>query len=120
MGRWRDNYRSLGEGAKRVAGVGRSGNEYVHFISQKVDASGTMAKGNAFADITEFKKLLLKDEEAIARNLTQQLIVYATGAPVRFCDRDEVDAILDKCRPTQYGVRSIIHEIVQSPLFLRK
>jgi len=120
MGRWRDNYRSLGEGSERIEGVGRSGNEFVHFIGQGVDASGTTADGRAFADVIEFKKLLLEDEETIARNLTEQLLVYATGAPVGFSDRDEVAAILEKSRGSEYGVRTIIHEIVQSPLFLRK
>ena len=120
MGRWRDNYRSLGEGSERIEGVGRSGNEFVHYIGRGVDASGTTADGRAFADVIEFKKLLLEDEEAIARNLTEQLLVYATGAPVGFSDRDEVAAILEKSRGFDYGVRTIIHEIVQSPLFLRK
>ena len=58
--------------------------------------------------------------EAIARNLTEQLLVYATGAPIRFADRDEVDVILAKSQASRFGVRTLIHEIVQSPLFLRK
>jgi hypothetical protein len=120
MGRWRNNYRSLTQGSKRIAGVGRSGNEFVHYIAQKVDASGKTADGDAFADIVEFKNLLLQDEEAIAHNLAEQLIVYATGAPLRFADRDEVAAILNKSRSSEYGVRTLIHEIIQSPLFLRK
>ena len=120
MGRWRDNYRSLGEGSKRIEGLGRSGNEYVHYIGAPVDASGRMNKGEAFDGIIGFKKLLLQDKEAIARNLVEQLVVYSTGAPVGFSDRDEVDAILEKTKESEYGVRSIIHSIVQSPLFLRK
>ena len=120
MGRWRDNYRSLGEGSKRIEGVGRSGNEFVHFIGQPVDASGRLSEGKEFADIIEFKKLLLQDKEVIARNLVEQLVVYATGAPVGFADRKEVDAILGKTKGSEYGVRSIIHAIVQSPLFLKK
>jgi hypothetical protein len=39
---------------------------------------------------------------------------------VSFSDRDEVAAILEKTKASDYGVRSIIHAIVQSPLFLRK
>ena len=120
MGRWRDNYRSLGEGSKRIAGLGRSGNEFVHYISTKVDSSGRMYKGEAFDGINEFKKLLLQDKEVIARNLVHQLIVYATGAPVAFSDRDEVTAILNQTKSSDYGVRSIIYAIVESPLFLRK
>ena len=104
----------------RVEGVGRSGNEFVHYIGKEVDASGVMPSGEPFADILQFKKRLLQDEEAIARNLTEQLLVYATGAPVRFADRDDVSAILEKSRPSEFAVRTIIHEIIQSPLFLRK
>ena len=120
MGRWRHNYRSLAQGWKRIEGVGRSGNEFVHYIGKEVDASGVTPNGERFDDILQFKKLLLQDEEAIARNLTEQLLVYATGAPVAFADRDNVAAILEKTRPSGFGVRSIIHEIIQSSLFLRK
>ena len=120
MGRWRENYRSLGEGSERIEGVGRSGNEYVHFIGNKVDASGVTPEGDPFEDVLQFKKLLLKNEEVIARNITEQLLVYATGSPVGFADRDEVSAILEKSRDSEFGMRTIIHEIVQSPLFLRK
>ena len=120
MGRWRDNYRSLNEGSERIEGVGRSGNEFVHYLAKEVDDSGKMAEGESFKNILDFKQLLLRDEEAIARNLTEQLLVYATGAPVRFADRDEVAAILEKSRASQFGVRTLIHEIVQSPLFLHK
>ena len=120
MGRWRENYRSLTQGSKRIEGVGRSGNEFVHYIGKEVDASGVTPRGGHFDDILQFKKLLLQDEEAIARNLTEQLLVYATGAPVGFADRDDVSAILEKSRASAFGVRTIIHEIIQSPLFLRK
>ena len=120
MGRWRKNYRSLAQGSERVEGVGRSGNEFVHFIGKEVDASGVTPDGGHFDDVLQFKKLLLQDEEAIARNLTEQLLVYATGAPVGFADRDDVSAILEKSRASAFGVRTIIHEIIQSPLFLRK
>lgn len=120
MGRWRENYRSLTQGSERIEGVGRSGNEFVHYIGKEIDASGVTLRGEHFEDILQFKKLLLRDEEAIARNLTEQLLVYATGAAVSFADRDEVQAILEKSRASAFGVRTIIHEIIQSPLFLRK
>ncbi|MDG2122574.1 MAG: DUF1592 domain-containing protein, partial [Verrucomicrobiales bacterium] len=119
MGRWRENYRSLAQG-ERIEGLGRSGNEFVHYIGKEVDASGVTPKGDPFDDILQFKKLLLEDEEVIARNVIEQLLVYATGAPVSFTDRGEVAAILEKSRASEFGVRTIIHEIVQSPLFLRK
>jgi len=63
---------------------------------------------------------LLKNEEQLARNLTQQMIVYATGAPIRFSDRPAIGKILANSRASGYGVRRLVYEIVQSELFLNK
>ena len=41
----------------------------------------------------------------IARNLVRQLTVFATGAPVRFSDREEIEKILAAAKDTNgYGV----------------
>ena len=37
----------------------------------------------------------VEDERPIARNLARQLTIFATGAPVRFSDREEIERILD-------------------------
>jgi hypothetical protein len=119
LGGWRDRYRALGEGT-RVPGFGKNGQPFEFHEAQKVDASGTLPGGGAFRNVVELKALLLKDERQIARNLVGQLVVYATGAPVRFGDRARVEEILDRVRPGGYGVRSIVREIVLSGLFRRK
>ena len=68
-----------------------------------------------------FKRLLRPGGTAqIARNLARQLTVFATGAPVRFSDREEIERILDAAKASRYGVRSIVHAIVQSDLFLQQ
>ena len=66
--------------------------------------------------------LNIRDPRAavLARNLATQLVVFATGAPVRFGDREELEKILDRAKASEYGTRSLIHEIVQSDLFQRK
>jgi hypothetical protein len=46
--------------------------------------------------------------------------VYSTGAPLQFSDRPQVARILAESRKTGYGARTLIHEIVQSDLFLNK
>jgi hypothetical protein len=56
----------------------------------------------------------------MARNITRHLLVYATGAPIRFGDRAAVEQILRKTEADQHGVRSLVHAIVQSDLFLNK
>jgi len=82
-----------------------------------VDASGSLPAGGVFKDVSELKSLLLQDERQIARNFARQLLVYATGAPIRFGDRARVEAILDRAKESGYGVRTIIREIVLSDLF---
>ena len=63
---------------------------------------------------------MLTDEKQIARNLASQLVVYATGAPVRFGDRPQVEQLLVRAASSHYGVRSLIQELVQSELFQSK
>lgn len=83
-----------------------------------VDPSGVTPTGEAFADIEEYKAVLLdKELDQIARHFASQLITLATGAPVEFADRDEVHRIVSSVADRGYPVRSIIHEVVQSDLF---
>ena len=57
---------------------------------------------------------------SVARNLAKQLVVFATGAPVRFSDRAELEQILQRASASQYGVRTLVEEIVRSELFQTK
>ncbi len=81
---------------------------------------GQLADGREFKDIDEFKQLLMRREDQVARNLTRNLLTYATGAGIQFADRDEVEAILGRLKAQGGGLRSLVHEIVQSPTFLNK
>jgi hypothetical protein len=70
--------------------------------------------------VKQFKRLILSDEASIARNLAKQLVVFATGTPVRFSDREELERILQRARARNYGVRTLVEEIVRSDLFQTK
>ena len=120
MGGWRDNYRALGEGGQSPPGYGKNGQPFTFHPAQPVDASGMLPDGRSFKDIRELKRLLLDDEDQIARNLLRQLVIYATGSPVRFGDRPAIEQMLAATRDDQHGVKSLIHQIVQSPLFQSK
>jgi len=119
LGGWRERYRAEG-GDKPEPGLAKSGQKFSFHHALPVDAAGELADGRKFQDIREFKKLLLTDEKQIARNLARQLTVYATGSPVRFADREPVEAMLVRAASSHYGVRSLVHELVQSELFLNK
>ena len=119
LGGWRDSYRAEG-GSTPEPGLAKSGQKFAFHYALPVDASGQLPDGRTFHDIREFKQLLLANEAQIARNLVRQLSVYATGAPVRFADREQIERILGRASPSHYGVRSLIRELVQSDLFLTK
>ncbi|HVS52376.1 MAG TPA: DUF1592 domain-containing protein [Opitutaceae bacterium] len=120
MGAWRDRYRASAENGEVEPGFGKNGWPLNFRYALPVDSSGALPDGRAFHDVREFKRLLLADETQIARNLTRQLVVYATGAPVRFADREPIEKILQATRAKNFGVRSLVHEIVQSDLFQTK
>ncbi len=101
-GRLRDRYRALGNGPFEK-GIGKNGQKFVFHAAQPIDPSGelppnlsTTQPTRIFKDVRELKTLLLKDQRQIARNLVQQLVTYATGAPVRFGDRAGIERILDR------------------------
>lgn len=121
IGGFRDRYRSLGTGdpadpLKKIP-------TYVHIgyrLGPKVDAAGETLTGKPFTGIDDFRKLLLEDPRQIARNLANQLLTYSTGAPVSFADRAAIEQTLDRVAGSNYGIRSLIQELVQSPVFLSK
>jgi hypothetical protein len=120
MGAWRDRYRAVNDAVPAKSGIGLDGQRFKFHDALPVDASGKLLDGRQFADVRQLKKMLLEDEAAIARNVIRQLMIYATGAPTGFSDRQEIEAILARTRSGNYGVRSIVHQIVQSKLFQYK
>jgi hypothetical protein len=120
MGGWRDKYRAVADNGDAVMGRTKEGHPFAFRFTLAVDSTGELADGRKFSNIYEFKKLLLSEEEVIVRNLVNQLVLHATGSPVRFSDRKEVDKIMANAKEKGYGVRSLIHGIVQSELFLNK
>ena len=50
-------------------------------------------------------------------NLARQFAVYATGRGVSFADRDEVAAIVAATNQHGGGIRTLLHELVESRLF---
>lgn len=120
MGGFRDHYRATLQAGEQ--GIKKRFNgkpaRFKHGLS--VDSSGNLDTGEAFSNISEFRHLLSSRERDLAHNLLERLIVYSTGAPVSFADRAEVSEILDRLEADSFGLRSMIHEIVQSQLFRHK
>ncbi len=116
IGGWRDYYRTSGNGKPVMI----DGRRMPYLQGPKVDPADEMADGQKFRDIDEFKQLLLKDKDQLARNLTERLVTYATGAAPQTGDQKEIEAIIGRVRAKNYGLRSLVHEVVQSRVFLHK
>ncbi len=118
IGGWRDWYRSLGEGERVNLSIQRRRVEYRR--GPNVDPSGQLPDGREFADIREFKRLLLDDKDQVARCLTQKLLTYALGRELGFSDREAVERIVAVSREQGYGFRTLLHTVVRSDLFRGK
>ncbi len=120
MGAWRNRYRGVDESKTAEKGIGKNGQPFMFHYALPVDSTGVLPDGRTFTGIRDLKQLLLSDEHQLAMNMAKQLTVYATGAPVRFSDRAAIERIVEASKVDQYGLRSIIHQIVQSDLFRDK
>lgn len=117
LGGWRTRYRGVEHG-ERITGIDRAGHDFVYTLAEPVEASGQLRDGRRFQNIHELKAILAANPRQLARNLLHQFTLYATGTPVRFADRVEIDAILDRCAADSYRVRDLVHALVQSRVFL--
>lgn len=117
LGAWRTRYRGTSDG-ERITGIDRAGHDFAFTLAGKVDASGQLADGRQFANIHDLKALFVANPRQLARNLLHQLALYATGTPVQFSDRRDIEAMLDACAQDGYRVRDLVHALVQSPIFL--
>ena len=119
IGGWREFYRASD---RTKAGLAPLPNYPERQVSRgrDVEVGGTTPQGREFKNTDDYKALLLEDKEQLARNLARQLLVFATGADVQYADREEVQAIAIRTRDRKLGLRSLVHEVVQSPAFLTK
>ncbi|MCA9221798.1 MAG: DUF1588 domain-containing protein, partial [Planctomycetales bacterium] len=123
LGGWRTSYRGIEhnlEQRESVSGIDRAGHDFAYTLAEPVDASGQLRDGRRFRDIHELKALLMSDPRQLARNLLRQFTLYATGTPVRFSDREEIESTLDGCEADGYRARDLVHALVQSRIFLGK
>ncbi len=124
IGGWRERYRIVTDQKNRVNNrtgpLGKYLKGYEFGLGLRVDPGDELPDGRKFADLVEFKKLLLTDPEQIARCLTEKLVTYATGQPVGFSDHAAVGRILTESKGSDYGLRSLVHAVVGSELFRNK
>lgn len=116
IGGWRDNYRKIGDFEAVIV----DGRRVRYRPGPAVDARDVLSDGRTFHNIDEYKQRLLEDKDPLALALAEKLLTYATGAAPTAADQPELQVIVGKIRAQNYGLRTLVHEIVQSSVFGRK
>jgi hypothetical protein len=123
IGRYRDYYRTTETGEKlkdaRVFFGGHYG-AVKYLKGAAVDTRSQLPGGIEIADVRAYKAALAARPELLARGLVCKLATFATGVSVEVGDELVVDAILKKSQPSGFGVKTLLHQVVQSELFTRK
>ncbi len=119
IGNWREFYRVTTRTPAGLVNLPYGSGRPV-YRGPDVEQGGQTHDGRSFHDITDYKRLLMEDKDQIARNLTGKMIIYATGGELQFADREVVEQIVDKLRAKNYGLRSLVHEVVQCRVFVMK
>jgi hypothetical protein len=113
IGGWREHYRTTGNGRS----VEVDGRRMPYLLGPRVDPADVLADGRRFSNVDELKQLLLEDQAQITLALVRRLVTYATGGAPTSKDESELRAIVERAGENN-GLRSLVHEIVSSRLFL--
>ncbi len=112
VGAWRTHYWATHRVAKQINKKAKPLIVEAHYQTED---------GIPFAGIRDYKDIVAADEEGLARNYAKKLTAYATGAPVRFKDREAIEKILElSSTDGTYRMRSILENLVRSDLFASK
>ncbi|MFM7165613.1 MAG: DUF1592 domain-containing protein, partial [Planctomycetaceae bacterium] len=112
MGNFRTSYRQIDSTAPKGQSQWKDG--------LPVDSTGVIPDGKAFAGVQELRSMLVKQPDQLARGVTRHLLTYATGQPATPLDQSTIEAIVNGAAKDDYGLRSLVHGIVQSETFRSK
>ncbi len=84
----------------------------------KIDPSGEFPSGDTYADFASFKQVLAKDRlDGFTRNLIEKLLTYSTGRHMERVDQYEIDDILARVKANNFGLRTMVVEVLTSEIF---
>ncbi|HWE04565.1 MAG TPA: DUF1592 domain-containing protein [Tepidisphaeraceae bacterium] len=115
-GGFRKNFREVNPEVASIPAYQRKG-KLAWRDGLPVDCSGQTPDGQAFSGIIELRRILAGNPEQLARGVTRHLVTYATGAIPSRIDQPAIDRIVKTAAGDDYGLRSLIHAVVQSELF---
>ena len=120
IGGFRNRYRSIGAGDPAPRGWIDPFLAINFKLGPTVDPSGVLPDGRSFDGIKKYQEILAADAKGLLRNLAEQFVVYGVGRPLSFGDRPQIDTIVSKTMNKGGGIRTVVHEMIQSDLFQSK
>ncbi|MDZ4402730.1 DUF1592 domain-containing protein [Prosthecobacter sp.] len=118
IGGWRERFRSIDKGEQVKLTV--EGRKVRYRLGPPVDAAGELSTGTKFANMSDFQRLLLAGQDRVARCVAEKLLIFATGRPMGFSDRTEIDKLVAQSKAKGHAMRDLIHAVVQSQIFRSK
>jgi len=126
FGRWRDRYSKFvvtkttievtAEGkTKKTENTARKFEP-----TTKVDASTVHRDGRPIAGIEGLKKMMLEDQDKIARNVLTKLSEYAMGRKMNYADTEMIHRLLEASKKNDYKLRDLMISIIADESFTKR
>ena len=106
----------LGFALENFDAVGRWRDQYHN--GREVDSSGILFRKHKFNNVVEFKDAIMSEKDRFTKALVSHLLSFSLGRKLSAFDSPTVDLVAKKVKESDYSLRVMIHEIVQSDPFL--
>lgn len=84
----------------------------------KIDASGKLPSGETYNNFGDFKKVLSDHRrDQFAKHLSETLLSYTTGRRMQATDQFEISDMMKRVKASNYGLRSLLNEVLVSEIF---
>lgn len=120
VGRWREHYPVYSrppDGSEALSEEFYSTVGHGTLTGPAVESAAVLQDGTRLEDVADLKRYVLDHIDLFARCLTRKLLVYSTGRPLSFGDRQVADAIAAEAVTHRFGFQDLLVEIVLSDAF---
>ncbi|MDA1142698.1 MAG: DUF1592 domain-containing protein [Planctomycetota bacterium] len=112
IGAWREKYRAL-----KPPKVVTEWSKPTLIDGPAVVSNDEISNLGAFKNFQEFRKILFKSKHQVLRNVAEKLATFALGRTMDFTDLEDIDNIVKETKSKGEGMKTMLHALVQSPLF---
>jgi len=126
FGRWRDKYSKFVVTKTTIEVTSEGKTKKTEKTARKfepttkVDASTVHRDGRPVPGIEGLKKLMLEDQDKIARNVLTKLSEYALGRKMNYADSEMIHRLLEASKKNDYKLRDLMVGIIADESFAKR